>query len=175
MTAQFSAADPRQSGTFEKPDPKAIRSWRFSRLIRTGVFLAVTAAVLIIMRVAEAPGTALLITGGILGAVCLYSIISTFVFPAIEYRQWEYRIEADKVTIRHGIFFIKTDVIPMIRIQNVTTSQGPIDRHFGLVSVTLALASGTFDIRCLSKERADEICSSLNERLHERIREKGVL
>lgn len=175
MTERYAATDMNHAGAFEKPDPNAIRSWRLSRLIRTGVFLAVTAAVLIIMRIAEAPGTAMLVTGGILGAVCLYSIISTFAFPAIEYRQWEYRIEADKVTIRHGIFFIKTDIIPMIRIQNVTTSQGPIDRHFGLVSVTLALASGTFDIRCLSKQRADEICTSLNERLHERIREKGVL
>ncbi|MCR5134888.1 MAG: PH domain-containing protein, partial [Clostridiales bacterium] len=130
---------------FEKPDPRAVRSWRLARTIRTAIFFAAAAGLLLLLHFTGAPRTFFLTAAAVFAALCLYSLISTLAFPAVEYRQWGYRIEEDKVIIRHGIFFIKTSVIPMIRIQNVTTNQGPIDRHYGLCGVELALASGTFD------------------------------
>ena len=158
-----------------KPDPRAIRSWRLARTIRTILFFVVAAGLLLVLHFTGVPRTVFMTAAAVFGALCLYSLISTLLFPSIEYRQWGYRIEEDKVIIRHGIFFIKTSVIPMIRIQNVTTNQGPIDRHYGLCGVELALASGTFDIKCLSQETADQICLYLNERLYHRIEENGVL
>ena len=60
-------------------------------------------------------------------------------------------------------------MIPIIRIQNVNTNQGPIQRIFKLYSVELALASGTFDIVGLSKETAEDISEKLNARLRARL------
>lgn len=161
--------------TFEKLDPKAIKSWRLARIIRTAIFFAVTAGVLLLLFFVESPRAVFIGFAAVLGLFCLYSLISTAVFPPIEYRQWGYRIEEDKVIIRHGLFFIDKTVIPMIRIQNVTTSQGPIDRRYGLCSVELAIASGSFEIKCLTAEKAEQLSLYLNERLYKRVEEKGVL
>lgn len=97
------------------------------------------------------------------------------VLPQIEYRQWGYIIEEDKVVIRHGIFFVTKSIVPIIRIQNITISQGPINRRLGLYKLELSLASGSFEIVGLNRETAEFIGENLKQRLYARVREKGVL
>lgn len=97
------------------------------------------------------------------------------IYPAIEYRQWFYSISEDRVEIRHGIFFIKNSIIPIIRIQHVTVEQGPIYRRFGLYNVVISLASGNFQILGLSREKAEEISKNLNHRLYARLESEGKI
>ena len=174
-TTDTAAVLTENTAAYQKPDPAAKKAWRLTRLITAGVFFALLIAAYWILWLMGMPKPGAYIALGILGALTLLFLVMAFAFPAIEYRQWGYRIEEDKVTIRHGIFWIHTQVIPIIRIQNVTTRQGPIDRHYGLCSVELALASGTFDIRGLKKEDADDISQKLSAHLYKRVQEKGVL
>ena len=161
--------------TYQKPDPDAKKLWRLSRLITALAFAAITLIALVILWACDWPMPMTAIILGVGVALTLIALAAAVIFPAIEYRQWGYRIEEDRVTIRHGIFWIHTQVIPVIRIQNVTTNQGPIERHYGLCSVELALASGTFDIRGLRKEDADSLAEILSAHLYKRVQEKGVL
>ena len=110
-----------------------------------------------------------------IGILLCYLAIGMVIFPIIEYKQWGYKVEEDKVVIRHGIFFIQKTIIPIIRIQNITISQGPINRRLGLFQVEMALASGSFSIEGLDKETADAISENLKAKLYRRISEKGVL
>ncbi len=160
---------------YEKVDPKAVKSWRIGRTI---FFLLVL--------VAAVPGEIFLALSGWqsfwrifimagIGLFVCYLAVGLVIFPVIEYKQWGYRVEADKVVIRHGIFFLKKTVIPIIRIQNITVSQGPINRKLGLYEVEMALASGSFSIEGLDRETADSISENLKACLYQRINEKGAI
>lgn len=160
---------------YNRVDPRAIKSWRIGQLIGLIVVLAVSVpAAFFLLQSNWESGFKYIILGGI-AVICLYSAAAVLIFPAIEYRQWGYIVEEDKVVIRHGIFFIKETIIPVIRIQNITVSQGPINRKLGLYEVEIALASGNFSIEGLDKETADAISENLKSRLYKRVEEKGVL
>lgn len=165
------AAEPRDglSRTYEKPDPKAITGWRIGRLIGFAILLALAVAAAIATSLVEelspARTPALLIGGGL----AALSLIGVLVLPNIEYRQWKYLITDEKVEISHGIFFVTTSVIPILRIQHITIGQGPIYRKLGLFNVTIALASGSFQIAGLREERAREVSEILRARLYARM------
>jgi len=96
-------------------------------------------------------------------------LIGIILYPIIEYKQWRYAITEDKVEIRHGIFFITTTVIPIIRVQHITISRGPIYRKLGLSAVKIFLASGSFEIEGLRENIANTISENLKSRVMERL------
>ena len=155
-----------------KLDKKAITSWRVGRIIRLPIWLIVCAAVFI---------GGMCIPFDILSTVvkvlvillAVYKIAGIIIYPQIEYRQWGYKITEDRVDIRHGIFFVTHTIVPVVRIQHITVSQGPINRKLGLYEVEMSLASDSFEIPCLSKEVADEIAENLKSRLYKRLEANG--
>ena len=108
-----------------------------------------------------------LVFDGLVGA---YLLVTVFLYPLIEYRQWGYIITEDRVEIRHGIFFLQTTVIPVIRVQHVTISQGPINRKLGISTIAINTASGVFKIEGLSDANAKAVADSLKSKLLIRIR-----
>lgn len=149
-----------------KLDKKAITSWRIGRIIRLPIWLIVCAAAFV--------GGMFLPVAGLLVkipavALAVYKIVGIIIYPQIEYRQWGYKISEDRVDIRHGIFFVTHSIIPVVRIQHITVSQGPVNRRLGLYEVEMSLASDNFEIPCLSKEIADEIADNLKNRLYNRL------
>ena len=157
---------------YKKLDPKIIDGWRTSRIIRLAFFLLPTLAATIFVDM-DAVWWKVVFWG--LWAVCAYCLLGLILYPPIEYRQWGYYIDDEKVVIRHGLFFIDQTIIPIIRIQNITISQGPINRHLGLYKVEIALASGSHEIVGLDQETADAIGESLRAKLYHRMEAKGEL
>lgn len=160
---------------YNKVNPKAIKSWRIGRGIFFLIVLIMAIPGEIFLGISGWDSLWRLIIMAAIGALVCYLAVGLVIFPIIEYRQWGYKVEEDKVVIRHGIFFIKKTIIPVIRIQNITVSQGPINRKLGLYEVEMALASGSFSIEGLDKETADAISENLKAKLYRRISEKGVL
>ncbi len=160
---------------YQKPDPRAVKSWRIGKSITFCVLLALAIAVIAVICLSGWQSWWRYVIGG--GAILAAAAqgIAMCVLPQIEYRQWGYIVEEDKVVIRHGIFFVRKTIIPIIRIQNITVSQGPINRRLGLYELKLSLASGSFEIVGLNQETAESISENLKSRLYERVREKGVL
>lgn len=160
---------------YNKPNKKAIKAWRISEGIAFIIITLIVAPAMFFLLRSEwdSPWKPIIIIGLVL--LELYAIIGLLIFPQIEYKQWGYLVEEDRVVIRHGIFFVKTTIVPIIRIQNITVSQGPINRSLGLYKVEMSLASGSFGIEGLDQETADQISDNLKSRLYARIAEKGVL
>lgn len=152
-----------------KLDKKAIISWRIGRLLRMPIWLIICAV--IFAAGMFVPAGIAVKTAAVL--LLIYKIAGIVIYPQIEYRQWGYRISEDRVDIRHGIFFVKHSVIPVVRIQHITVSQGPINRKLGLHEVEISLASDNFEIPCLSKDVADEIADNLKNRLYNRLEVNG--
>ncbi len=157
---------------YKRLDKKIIDGWRTSRVIRLACFLISTLAATIFVDI-DAIAWKVVYYG--LWAICVYCLIGLIFYPPIEYRQWGYYIDDEKVVIRHGLFFIDQTIIPIIRIQNITISQGPINRHLGLYKVEIALASGSHEIVGLDQETADAISESLRSKLYHRMEVKGEL
>lgn len=152
---------------YKKPERDVIKAWRLRRAIGTAI-LAVSFAAGIAAAVLSGWGTVQLCIAVGLGMIFIYAVIGLAVYPLIEYRQWKYMISDERIEIVHGIFFIKRDVIPVVRIQNITVKQGPIYRWYGLYTVEIALASGTFEITGLRDETAEDISRSIREKLYDR-------
>jgi hypothetical protein len=154
---------------YEKPDPKAITGWRIGRLISLLIFLVLGIAASIVVTVVDDLSPAALWVYLVSGGLVLLNLLGFLILPGIEYRQWKYLITDEKVEIVHGIFFVTTSIVPIVRIQHITVGQGPIYRKLGLFTVTIALASGTFEIVGLREERAREISETLRARLYTRL------
>jgi len=157
---------------YEKPDPKALTGWRIGRLIGLCILLILAVGASIAVNLIDDLKEAAIPVYLIGGALVLLGLLGMLILPVIEYRQWKYLMTDEKVEIVHGIFFVSTTIVPIVRIQHITIEQGPIYRKLGLFTVTIALASGTFQIVGLQEERAREISETLRARLYNRLEEQ---
>ncbi|MGC0421329.1 PH domain-containing protein [Embleya sp. AB8] len=67
--------------------------------------------------------------------------------PAIgrNQRSWRYAERADDLLIEHGVLFRRLVVVPYGRMQFVDVAAGPLERRFGIATVTLHTASASSD------------------------------
>lgn len=74
--------------------------------------------------------------------VVVSSLIASLVWfgPAIRFKHASYRVSARGVQVRDGIFWRSVVNVPRSRVQHTDVSQGPIDRSFGLASLTIHTA-----------------------------------
>jgi uncharacterized protein len=61
-------------------------------------------------------------------------------WPAIEYRHWRYRVDARGIEIWSGVHFREAVVVPRSRVQHIDVSQGPIERSYGLATLSIYTA-----------------------------------
>ncbi len=117
-------------------------AWRTVQLIGSAIgwgLLAVVAAVpvqLIWQR--------WVITGPILAAVlALFGWSAWLVFR--RWPWWGYAERAEDLWVRHGLMWRSLTVVPYGRMQVIDVTAGPIERAFGLATVTLVTASAQTD------------------------------
>ncbi len=154
---------------YSRLSEKAVRSFRRGRIVKLVIALCAVGLVYGILRLFEAYAAAriFMIPGGIFLFGC---ILEVFIYPKLEYEQWRYLVTEDRVEILHGIIFRQKTILPIIRIQNISVNQGPINRGLELFDIQMATASGSFDIPCLEKEVSDGISENLKNRIYDRIR-----
>ncbi|WAA09250.1 PH domain-containing protein [Fervidibacillus albus] len=91
--------------------------------------------------------------------IIAFTIISGFV----RWLRFTYRIEEGELRIEHGLFVRKKRYIPFERIQSISTSEGILQRLFGLVKMTIETAGGAGEteamLSAISKEESARIQS----------------
>ncbi|MEI0736789.1 PH domain-containing protein [Paenibacillus sp. JTLBN-2024] len=90
-------------------------------------------------------------------------VLELAVFPRVLYRSWQYAILEKEVELHHGFWVRKRTLIPMSRIQHVNAKQGPIEKGYGLSTVTFATAAGSHHIPALSEEEAERVRRQIAE------------
>lgn len=138
-------------------DKRVIASWRVGRAIWTGILSLVLIAS---AALAWALLPELVNAGWILAAVALsLLVVGVFVVavPQIRYMTWRYEVTDDEIDIFKGVLVHTRVIIPLVRVQHVNTSQGPILRAFGLATVSVSTAAGEQEIPGLSVEDADKL------------------
>jgi len=135
-------------------DPKAKSVWR----IQAAVGAALTALVLIptitVVTLAQAPAIIWIVPTI---AALVFFIVALGPAVSIRYRRWRWEVTDLEVRLQHGLFVIHRTVIPMVRVQHVDTSQGPIMRSFDLSEVRVWTAAGSHAIPALSETHAAEL------------------
>ncbi|KKW64064.1 PH domain-containing protein [Mycolicibacterium elephantis] len=87
------------------------------------------------------------------------------VVPLWRYRVHRWDIDGRAVYTRSGWLVQERRIAPISRVQTVDTERGPLDRLFGLstVTVTTASSAGAVRIVALDTEVADQIVAQLTD------------
>jgi uncharacterized protein len=73
-------------------------------------------------------------------AALIVALVATIVIPGRRYRAWAYRTSDDELHIQQGIWVRSRTIIPFGRVQHIDVSQGPVERHYGVATLTLHTA-----------------------------------
>lgn len=92
-------------------------------------------------------------------------VLFVFVVPLWRYRVHRWEIGAQAVYTRTGWLVQERRIAPISRVQTVDTQRGPLDRLFGLATVTVTTASsaGAVRIIALDSDVADRIAAQLTD------------
>lgn len=82
----------------------------------------------------------LLPAGSVVVPVLVLYAFMAFVVPARKYRHWGYAMGADRLRVVRGYMFYHDTIVPFGRIQHIDVDQGPIDRRYGLATLTVHTA-----------------------------------
>jgi uncharacterized protein len=104
------------------------------------------------------------ISGLIWGAALVIALVR-FAFVGRSWRSWGYVERDDDLYITHGVMFRSLIAVPYGRMQLVEVESGPLERAFGLATVTLRTASPETGARIpgLSPEEATRLRDRLTE------------
>jgi uncharacterized protein len=110
--------------------PRVVKVWRLGALITTA---AVTVAALVVLLAFE---QSLLLAF----PVTLAGIAEALLVPERRWRAWSYHVGEVDVRLTRGVLWRSTSVVLHSRIQHVDTSQGPLERAYGLARVVVYTA-----------------------------------
>lgn len=85
-------------------------------------------------------GEGLFPSGIIAGTVLVIALVLIIRIPATRYNARGYQISADRLRVVRGLMFRRDTVVPFGRVQHIDLNQGPLDRFFGIASLTLHTA-----------------------------------
>ncbi|WP_163652186.1 PH domain-containing protein [Listeria sp. PSOL-1] len=85
-----------------------------------------------------------------------FIFIYRFIIP-FRFKRFSYQICHDEIEIQQGIIFRSRTLIPMIRIQHVETSQGPLLRKEKLMALHITTAAKTHIIEAVNEDEADQL------------------
>lgn len=89
-----------------------------------------------------------------LTAIFIAGAVWSLVSPRLTYKSWRYGLDEEFLQLQHGVWDETHQLIPMAKIQSVTTNQGPLMRRYGLYSLSVETMGSSHSIPALSKETA---------------------
>lgn len=93
------------------------------------------------------------------------TLVHLVAMPAIRYRVHRWEVTPTAVHTREGWLSREERIAPLSRVQTVDSSQGALQRLFGLesITVTTASAAGPITIDCLDAPVARRVVADLTE------------
>lgn len=78
-------------------------------------------------------------------------------WPEIEYRRISYALDPEHIEIRRGVIWRAITSVPKSRVQHIDVAQGPLERRYGLATLSIYTAGTEYarvDLPGLRHERA---------------------
>ena len=134
-------------------DARTVTVWRIQTLVWGVPMFVVGLAASVALWLID-PGVVAVLP---LLAAAVWLAVALTVVPAVRYRRWRWEVTDEEIRLQRGLIIIQRTVVPMVRVQHVDTSQGPINGAFGLSEVRISTAAGTHSIPALADENAAEL------------------
>ncbi|MGE7622336.1 PH domain-containing protein [Viridibacillus sp. NPDC096237] len=93
----------------------------------------------------------------------VFAFLFIFLFPKIRWDHWRYEVREQEIEVQHGLFIVVRTLVPMVRVQHVDTSQGPILKRYGLAEMKISTAATTHTIPALVMAEADDLRARISE------------
>ncbi|MDI7743927.1 PH domain-containing protein [Lysinibacillus fusiformis] len=97
-----------------------------------------------------------------IAVVIIVGLTSIWLFPKIRWNHWRYEVREHEIEIQSGLFIVKRTLIPMVRVQHVDTTQGPILKKYDLSNISISTAATTHIIPMLETNDADSLRSRIS-------------
>ena len=102
-------------------------------------------------------------------SVLLIALALIIRVPARRYGSRGYQISADRLRVVRGLLFRSDTVVPFGRVQHIDVNQGPLDRFFGLATLTLHTA-GNHNASVSLPGLGEELAREMREDIRAHIR-----
>lgn len=142
VVASLMSGDTPISATPPSQDFSPERGYVTLARIRVSIMIVLLAGGLILGGMAN-PFGSLWITGPVLAAVFVLLAWWLLSYPVWAWRRLRLVMAPDRLTIRSGVVWQTTSVVPRNRLQFVEVTQGPLERLLGLGTLTLHTAGTT--------------------------------
>lgn len=116
---------------------------------------------------------ALLPQGVIAGTVLVIALVLIIRVPARRYNARGYQISADRLRVVRGLLFRSDTVVPFGRVQHIDVNQHPIDRFFGIATLTLHTA-GNHNASVALPGLGEELARDMRETIRSHIRRETL-
>ncbi|MDB4459276.1 PH domain-containing protein [bacterium] len=121
-----------------KLDDRVINLWRVNSLIGSVVFLG--------LLFGGGVFVSLSVDGSFIWVACgwvtfaIFKLISSMVYPSLAWKHFGYLMTDKVLEIRSGVLWKVCQQVPMSRLQHVDLQRGPLERSFGLATLTIYTA-----------------------------------
>ena len=154
-------------GTFHPLDDGYVPAARIGGWIATANVMVVIPVGIAVLFFVKDLGSAAALGMGVAGALVIgASIFGAHFWPKFELRYTRWRIDADGLEIRRGVVWRHTISVPRERIQHTDVAQGPIQRRFGLATLSVHTAGthhSQIELSGISYETAQAVRNYLLE------------
>jgi uncharacterized protein len=118
-------------------------------------------------------GEGLFPSGIIAGPVLLIALALIIRIPQTRYNARGYQISADRLRVVRGLMFRHDTVVPFGRVQHIDVNQGPLERFFGIATLTLHTA-GNHNASVALPGLGEELAREMREDIRAHIRRETV-
>jgi len=136
-------------------DPRAGRWWTVQALLTVSGPLLLTAGTLLFLSVLFFPGALPWLAPLLLGTLVLPAVGYLLAMPRTRLRVHAWELGESAVYAAGGWWWHQRRIAPLSRVQTVDTIRGPIQRAFGLATVTVTTASTAGDVKISGLADAD--------------------
>jgi len=84
-------------------------------------------------------------------------VVGVVLVPELRWRRWRYEVRDAEIDLLHGTARITRTLVPMLRVQHVDTTRGPLEQLLGLATVVIHTAAGTTTIPALETAEAAKL------------------
>lgn len=139
---------------------KGLTVWRLYGLIHTFFLLIFLGGVCFLTY--RFNGPAIIYYVAFVVAV-IFAFAMIWLFPNIRWKHWRYEVREHEIEIQSGLFVVTRTLIPMVRVQHVDTSQGPILKKYDLANISISTAATIHVIPMLITGEADRLRARISE------------
>jgi membrane protein YdbS with pleckstrin-like domain len=111
--------------------------------------------------------------GVIAGPVLLIALALVIRVPTRRYNARGYQISADRLRVVRGLLWRSDTVVPFGRVQHIDVDQGPLERFFGIATMTLHTA-GNHNASIALPGLGEELAREMREEIRAHIRRESM-